>query len=152
APTGEPYVAEQLVPEPAVTPRPPVRDDRFEHRAVISGIGRSAIGRRLMVDPLSLTVDACLAAVADARLTLDDVERLSTYAGDAPRGMSEGGVSAGEAALRIRRTWLNGGCGLPRQGGAVAAAMMAVASGLCRHVLCFRTVWESTHATLGLGS
>jgi len=27
-----------------------------------------------------------------------------------------------------------------------------VASGLCRHVLCFRTVWESTHATLGLGS
>ena len=29
--------------------------------------------------------------------------------------------------------------------------MLAVASGLCRHVLCFRTVWESTYATLGLG-
>ena len=43
-------------------------DDRFEHRAVLSGVGRSAIGRRLMVDPLSLTVDACLAAVADAGL------------------------------------------------------------------------------------
>ena len=28
------------------------------------------------------------------------------------------------------------------------AAAMAVASGLCRHVLCFRTVWESTFATL----
>jgi acetyl-CoA acetyltransferase len=27
---------------------------------------------------------------------------------------------------------------------------MAVASGLCRHVLCFRTVWESTFARLGL--
>ena len=26
--------------------------------------------------------------------------------------------------------------------------MLAVASGLCRHVLCFRTVWESTHAEL----
>ena len=25
---------------------------------------------------------------------------------------------------------------------------MAVASGLCRHVLCFRTVWESTFAAL----
>ena len=30
--------------------------------------------------------------------------------------------------------------------------MLAVASGLCRHVLCFRTVWESTYATLRLGS
>jgi acetyl-CoA acetyltransferase len=29
--------------------------------------------------------------------------------------------------------------------------MLAVASGLCRHVLCFRTVWESTYATLRLG-
>src|SRR5205807_1715563 len=27
----------------------------------------------------------------------------------------------------------------------------AVAGGLCRHVLCFRTVWESTFAALGLG-
>jgi acetyl-CoA acetyltransferase len=26
-----------------------------------------------------------------------------------------------------------------------------VASGLCRHVLCFRTVWESTYRSLGLG-
>ena len=25
---------------------------------------------------------------------------------------------------------------------------MAVAAGLCRHVLCFRTVWESTFAAL----
>jgi acetyl-CoA acetyltransferase len=29
--------------------------------------------------------------------------------------------------------------------------MLAVAGGLCRHVLCFRTVWESTFAKLGLG-
>ena len=56
-------------------------DDRFEHRAVLSGVGRSAIGRRLMVDPLSLTVDACLAAVEDAGLTLDDIDGLSTYPG-----------------------------------------------------------------------
>src|SRR4029077_615801 len=35
-------------------------------------------------------------------------------------------------------------------GGAVIAAMMAVATGLCRHVLCFRTVWESTAAKLGI--
>ena len=53
--------------------------------SVLSGVGRSAIGRRLMVDPLSLTVDACLAAVADAGLTLDDIDGLSTYPGYARR-------------------------------------------------------------------
>ena len=66
-------------------------------------------------------------------------------------GMSEGGVTAVEEALRLHPTWINGGGDLPGPGGSVIAAMLAVASGLCRHVLCFRTVWESTYATLGLG-
>ncbi len=139
------------VPEPQrPTPRPPVSDDRFEHRSVLSGIGRSAMGRRLMVDPLSLTVDACLAAVADAGLTLDDIDGLSTYPGPGPMGMSEGGVVAVEEALRLRPTWINGGGDLPGPGGSVIAAMLAVAGGLCRHVLCFRTVWETTYAAFGL--
>ena len=63
-------------------------------------------------------------------------------------GMSEGGVTAVEEALRLHPTWINGGGDLPGPGGAVIAAMLAVASGLCRHVLCFRTVWESTYAAL----
>jgi acetyl-CoA acetyltransferase/uncharacterized OB-fold protein len=132
-------------------PRAPHSDDRFEHKAVLSGIGRSALGRRLMVDPLSLTVDACLQAVADAGLTLDDVDGLSTYPGGVGSGMSEGGVTAVEEALRLHPTWTNGGGDLPGPGGSVIAAMLAVASGLCRHVLCFRTVWESTFAALRLG-
>ena len=64
--------------------------------------------------------------------------------------MSEGGVTAVEEALRLRPTWINGGGDLPGPGGSVIAAMLAVAGGLCRHVLCFRTVWESTYAALGL--
>jgi acetyl-CoA acetyltransferase len=152
APTGEDD-ADGLVPEPVrPTPRAAPTTDRFEHRSVISGIGRSAIGRRLMRDPLSLAVDACLAAVADAGLTLDEIDGLSTYPGPAGVGMSEGGVSAVEEALRIHPTWINGGGELPGPGGSVIAAMLAVAGGLCRHVLCFRTVWESTHAALGRGS
>ena len=138
--------------EPSLpTPRPPLSSDRFEHRAVLSGVGRSRIGRRLMVNPLSLTVDACLQAVADAGLTLDDIDGLSTYPGGLGMGMSEGGCTAVEEALRIHPTWINGGGELPGPGGSVIAAMMAVASGLCRHVLCFRTVWEATYAALGLG-
>jgi acetyl-CoA acetyltransferase/uncharacterized OB-fold protein len=131
-------------------PRPPARDDRFEHRAVLSGVGRSAIGRRLMVDPLSLTVDACLAAIEDAGLTPADIDGLSTYPGAAAMGMSEGGVTAVEEALRLHPTWINGGGDLPGPGGSIVAGMLAVAGGLCRHVLCFRTVWEATYAALRL--
>jgi acetyl-CoA acetyltransferase/uncharacterized OB-fold protein len=149
-PTGGADVA-NVVPAPQrPVPRRPLQGDRFEHKAVLSGVGRSALGRRLMVDPLSLTVDAALGAVADAGLELADIDGLSTYPGGAGMGMSEGGVSAVEEALRLHPTWINGGGDLPGPGGAVIAAMLAVASGLCRHVLCFRTVWESTYATLGL--
>ncbi|MGF7235857.1 MAG: thiolase C-terminal domain-containing protein [Frankia sp.] len=150
-PTGAPDSPDRVPEPPRFTPRPPVSSDRFEHRVVLSGIGRSAIGRKLMVDPLSLAVDACLEAVADAGLTLDDIDGLSTYPGPVGMGMSEGGVTAVEEALRIHPTWINGGGELPGPGGSVIAAMMAVASGYCRHVLCFRTVWESTYRTLGFG-
>jgi acetyl-CoA acetyltransferase len=149
-PTGR--TNENPVPPPDLpAPRPPVKSDRFEHRSVLSGIGRSAIGRRLMVDPLSLTVDACLAAIEDAGLDRGDIDGLSTYPGAVGMGMSEGGVTPVEEALRLRPTWINGGGDTPGPGGAVVAAMLAVASGLCRHVLCFRTVWESTFAARGGG-
>ena len=147
-PTGDTDPTDRVPPPRRPEPRPPLSAERFEHRSVISGIGRSQSGRRLMVDPLSLAVDACLAAVADAGLALEDIDGLSTYPGTAGMGMSEGGVTAVEEALRIHPTWINGGGDLPGQGGAVIAAMLAVASGLCRHVLCFRTVWESTYAAL----
>ena len=153
-PTGDDVVPDPLPAPQRPLPRPPKDLERFEHRSVLSGVGRSALGRRLMVDPLSLTIDACLAAVADAGLTLEEIDGLSTYPGSvgAGMGMSEGGVTAVEEALRIHPTWINGGGDLPGPGGAVIAAMLAVASGLCRHVLCFRTVWESTFAALRLGS
>ena len=152
-PTGATGDAVALVPEPAPpTPRPPLSGDRFEHRAVLSGIGRSAMGRRLLRDPLSLTVDACLAAIADAGLAPEDIDGLSTYPGPVGMGMSEGGVTAVEEALRLQPTWINGGGDLPGPGGSVIQAMLAVAAGLCRHVLCFRTVWESSYAALGLAA
>jgi acetyl-CoA acetyltransferase/uncharacterized OB-fold protein len=150
-PTGEPDGPDRVDEPQRPTPRPPLSAERFEHRSVLSGIGRSAIGRRLLRDPVSLAVDACLAAVADAGLELDDIDGLSTYPGMATAGMGEGGVTAIEEALRIHPTWINGGGDLPGPGGSVIAAMLAVSAGLCRHVLCFRTVWESTYATLRLG-
>jgi acetyl-CoA acetyltransferase/uncharacterized OB-fold protein len=151
APTGDPdgpLVSDPIAPEDmGRTIRPPVRTERFEDRVALTGIGMSAIGRRLMVDPLSLTVDACLAAVADAGLDLDDIDGLSTYpGGEGGGGIAEGGITALEDTLRIRPTWYNGGGETFGPSGSVIAAMLAVASGLCRHVLCFRTVWQATFA------
>jgi acetyl-CoA acetyltransferase len=100
------------------------------------------------VDPLSLAVDACLEAISDAGLRIEDIDGLSSYPGMAGVGMSEGGPTAIEEALRIHPTWINGGGDLPGPGGSVIAAALAVAAGLCRHVLCFRTVWQSTYEAL----
>ncbi len=148
-PTGEPD-GEWSVPEPrgVVGPggRPPSR--RFEHDCAITGLGISQVGRRLMRPPLALTIEACLAAVSDAGLTLDDVDGLSTYPGVAGGGHSEGGASPLIEALRLDPVWHNGAPEMPGQIGALVAAMLAVSAGLCRHVLCFRTVWEATHAQL----
>lgn len=129
--------------------RPMVSTEKFEDKVVISGIGASPIGRRLMVDPLSLTVEACEKAIADAGLTFDDIDGLSTYpGGGVESGHSEGGVTALESVLRLRPTWYNGGGETFGPGGSVIAAMLAVSAGLARHVLCFRTVWQSTHDEL----
>lgn len=125
-PTGGVYPADRLADPAPAKPRVPVSTGRFEHRAVLSGIGRSAIGRRLMRDPLALTIDACTSAVADAGLELDDIDGLSTYPGAVCMGMSEGGIAPVEEALRLRPTWINGGGDLPGPAGSLIAAMLAV--------------------------
>ncbi|HEY6577468.1 MAG TPA: OB-fold domain-containing protein, partial [Mycobacterium sp.] len=128
--------------------RPMLTAAKFEDRSAITGIGASRLGRRLMVPPLSLTIEACEAAVVDAGLTFDDIDGLSTYPGLDIAGMGEGGVSALEGALGLKPTWINGGMDTFGPGGSVIAAMMAVATGMARHVLCFRTLWEATFGQL----
>jgi acetyl-CoA acetyltransferase/uncharacterized OB-fold protein len=153
-PTGaEPVRELPVVDEPPeqvrAAVRKPVTARRYEHASVISGIGSSPIGRRLMADPLSLTVQACRAAVEDAGLELSDIDGLATYpGGGVGGGFSEGGLTAVEEALRLQPVWYTGGAELPGPGGSVIAAMLAISAGLCRHVLCFRTVWEATYAEL----
>ena len=55
-----------------MSPRP--TEEPLERRAIISGIGQSDVGRRLGRSELDLTVDASLAAIADAGLTRDDID------------------------------------------------------------------------------
>ena len=148
-PTSEPETAP--LPDDEILPRdfakfvrPMLTTEKFEDAAAITGIGASQIGRRLMVSPLSLTIEACEHAIADAGLTLADIDGMSTYPAMDAMGMGEGGVTALEGALGIRPTWFNGGMDTFGPGGSVIAAVMAVATGMARHVLCFRTLWEAT--------
>jgi acetyl-CoA acetyltransferase/uncharacterized OB-fold protein len=128
--------------------RPMASTNKFEDQVAVTGIGMSEIGRKLMVDPVALSVQAIRAAVADAGLSLEDIDGISTYPAHAPGGYSEGGITAVEAALGIRPTWHNGAPETPGATGSLIAAMLAVASGLCRHVVCYRTVWQSTFGAL----
>jgi acetyl-CoA acetyltransferase/uncharacterized OB-fold protein len=152
APDAEPGELPPLEEDPAmvrVATRPPVSAERYEEKSAITGIGMSRLGRRLMVDPLSLTVEACRLAVEDAGLTFEDIDGLATYpGGSGPGGFAEGGLTALEETLRLRPVWFTGGGELPGPGGSVVAAMLAVAGGLCRHVLVFRTVWQATYNEL----
>ena len=152
APTGEPPVGADEYPEPAPAPvRAMPVSDKFESKVAISGIGLSEVGRRLGRDPMGLAVEACQAAVADAGLTMGDIDGLSTYPGGGAKdgGHSEGGIYPVADALGIAPTWFCGTMETPGQSGAVVNAMLAVASGLCRHVLCYRTVWETTSIAWG---
>jgi acetyl-CoA acetyltransferase len=120
-----------------------------ERDAVISGIGRSKVGRKLGRTGLSLTVESALKAIDDAGLTRDDIDGLSTYPGlhDAAPGMSPCGINDVQDALRLKLNWFSGGGEVPAQLGAVFNAIAAVSAGLANHVLVFRTVTESSAQT-----
>ncbi|MCX7619333.1 MAG: thiolase family protein [Acidimicrobiales bacterium] len=119
---------------------------RGERKAIISGVGQSQTGRRLYREPLDLTVEAALAAIEDAGLTTAEIDGIATYPGnqDTPPGFSGVGVVEVQDALRLNLNWYAGGLESPGQLGSVITAIAAVATGLCNHVLCFRTVWEAS--------
>jgi acetyl-CoA acetyltransferase len=119
---------------------------KAESAALISGIGWSDIGRRLHRDPLLLTADAALAAIADAGLEPRDIDGLSTYPGasGSTPGITGAGIDDVRVLLGLDLRWHAGGRELAGQLGSVVNAVLAVAGGLASHVLCFRTVWEST--------
>lgn len=114
--------------------------------AIISGIGQSAVGRRLGRTGLDLTLDAALEAIADAGLTPAEVDGLATYPGafPMPPGFSGPGSPDVQDALRLQLNWHRGGIEGAAQLSAVVDAVLAVSAGLARHVLVYRTVTESS--------
>ncbi|MDQ1506816.1 MAG: hypothetical protein QOD57_4543 [Actinomycetota bacterium] len=118
---------------------------RFEDSVTVTGLGQSAVGRRLGRAGLDLTVEAALAALADAGLTPSDIDGIATFPGES-NDPGFAGASAWDLhdALGISAGWYLGAHQTPGQLGPVIDAAMAVACGLASHVLCFRTVTESS--------
>jgi acetyl-CoA acetyltransferase len=118
-----------------------------EDRAVLAGIGQSAIGRQVERSGFQLTIDAILAAVADAGVDLDDIDGLAMYPGGGKSnlpGYATADLYEIQDALRLRTTWKQGvveGLSLPFYG-----AVQAVATGEARHVVVYRTVKEGSAA------
>lgn len=131
------------------------RGGPFEGRAVVTGAGKSQVGRRLGRTGLDLTVEAALRAIADAGLTPDDIDGVAAYPGPGTPdpGFSGANVHELRNALGLRSKWYISSSETAGQIGPVIEACMAVATGLADHVLCFRSVWESTaQASKGRGS
>ena len=125
---------------------PAVTEEPLERRAIISGIGQSEIGRRLGRSDLDLTVEAAEVAIADAGLTRDDIDGLSTYPGMGAGTGGFAGPSSPEVqdAMGLSLNWHDGGGEGAGQMRAVISAALAVAAGLARHVLVYRTVTEGS--------
>ena len=135
-----------------MSPRP--AGEPLERQAIISGIAQSDVGRRLGRSDLDLTVEASLSAIADAGLTRDDIDGLSTYPGMGTGTPGFAGPTTPEVqdALGLSLNWHDGGGEGAAQMRAVIAASLAVAAGLARHVLVYRTVSEgSAQGTGGRG-
>ena len=113
--------------------------------AYVTGVGQSEVGVRLTRHPLLLTVDAVKEALADAGLTIDQIDGVGTYPGRAAGYLGFSPVGADELvdALGIKARWYLGAMEVSAQLGAVAAAADAVRNGHARHVICFRTVYEA---------
>lgn len=119
-------------------------------RVVFSGVGQSAVGRKLNRSAVDLTLDAALEAIAHAGLEIEQIDGLSSYPGvrkDIAPGFGPVALADVKNALGLKLNWHSAGWEGPAQAGAIVNACMAVASGLCRHVLVFRTVTEASSVT-----
>lgn len=113
---------------------------------VISGIGQSAVGRKLAQGGLELTVEAALEAIADAGLTVADIDGMSTFPGRRADAIpfSPVGTMDLRDALDFKLNWFAGAMEGSAQLGAIINGYAAIKAGLARHVLCFRTVKEGS--------
>ncbi len=120
----------------------------FDGKAILTGAGKSQVGRRLGRTGLDLTLEAVLRAIEDAGLAVDDVDGIASYPGPGvpDPGFSGAAVQEVRNALGLSCRWYVSAMETAGQIGPVIEACMAVTLGLANHVVVYRSVWESTAA------
>ena len=122
-------------------------DRLLEKDVAITGVGQSEIARPSQKSALQLTMDSCLEAINDAGLTREEIDGIACWPGDhnnSGDSFSPIGAPAAKTALGLEVNWYGGGYEGPGPLSGVINGAMAIASGLCKHVLVFRTITESS--------
>jgi acetyl-CoA acetyltransferase len=121
-------------------------DRLFEKDVAITGIGQSEVKRPSTKSAMRLTLDAALQAIADAGLTRDDIDGVACWPGDNNNGSSFSpvGPNALIGTLGLKVNWYGGGYEGPGPLAGIINGAMAIATGLARHVLVFRTITEAS--------
>ncbi|GAB3200738.1 hypothetical protein GCM10027062_21090 [Nocardioides hungaricus] len=115
-------------------------------RPLITGLGKSAVGRRLDRSGHQLTIDAITTAVADAGLEMSDIDGLATYPGltvPLNPGFIGPDIYEIQDALGLELNWHLGSYQGAAQFVSLIEAAAAVSVGLCKHVVVFRTTTEA---------
>ena len=118
----------------------------FEKNVAVTGIGQSEVGRPSSKSAMRLTLDAAQEAIADAGLTREDIDGIACWPGDNQNGgsFSPVGPNALMSVLGLKVNWYGAGYEGPGPLTGVINGAMAIAAGLCRHVLVFRTITEAS--------
>lgn len=121
-------------------------DHLYEKSVAISGIGQSEVGRPSTRSAMQLTLDACREAIADAGLRREDIDGVACWPGDNNNGnsFSPVGPNALIGTMGLKVNWYGGGYEGPGPLAGIINGAMAIATGLCRHVLVFRTITEAS--------
>lgn len=125
----------------AIRDRPAFRD-----RTAVVGVGYTPFSKNSGVSTLTLAIDAIMAAVADAGLTIDDVDGIATHrVGDSTPPW----VVAPALGVPEVRWFLDQFGGGSVSHSVVAQAAMAVTAGVADTVVCYRAINARSEFRMG---
>lgn len=118
----------------------------FRDRTAIAGVGYTPFSKDSGVSTLTLAVDAILAALEDAGLTVDDVDALATHrVGDStPPWVVAPALGVPEVSWYLDQF---GGGSVSHS--VIGQAAMAVASGVAETVVCYRAINARSEFRMG---
>jgi len=117
-----------------------------EKQSAITGIGQSKISRGADKSALGLTIDAALEAIESAGLKRSDIDGMACWPGGGgeANGFAPISIPVLQDALRLKLNWYSNASETSGQYGALFNAIGAIAAGLARHVIVYRTMYEAT--------